>query len=199
MASGKFFSALRNAFSRAVHFESADDRARKGEVADAILEYSLKHVENADIDYAMRLKRVLMSTRTRHLDVLLEKNVAVVIDRRLSRVKPEGNEDYITGAFYDRADGRVATLWDDSGAKGGLFFGSETEHFGPVMLEKLAAELQAGKRGDLFAARYVYGDPVTMTVAVVTKWVQPHETGRVMERYPALKTPPSKPLPRPKF
>lgn len=199
MAPGKILSALRNAFSRAVHFESADDRARKGPVTDAILEHSLKHVENADIEYAMRLKRVLMSTRTRHLDVLLEKNVAVVIDRRLPGVKPEANEDQITGAFYDRADGRVATLWDDHGAKGGIFFGSEAAHFGPVMLEKLATELQAGRKGDLYAARYVYGDPVTMSVAVITKWVQPHETGKVMERYPALKTPPSKPLPKPKF
>ncbi|MEZ0223010.1 MAG: hypothetical protein ACAH83_00525 [Alphaproteobacteria bacterium] len=199
MAAGKFFSALRNAFSRAVHFENADDRARKGAVADAILEHSLKHVENADIDYAMRLRRVLMSTRTRHLEVLLEKNVAVVIDRRLSGLKAEGNEDHITGAFYDRADGRVATLWDDNGAKGGFFFGSEAAHFGPVMLEKLATELQAGKKGDLYAARYVYGDPITMSVAVMTKWVQPHETGKVMERYPALKAPPSKPLPPPKF
>ncbi|TAL39747.1 MAG: hypothetical protein EPN97_01955 [Alphaproteobacteria bacterium] len=190
----KIYSALRNAFSRAVHLESADDYARKGPVAAAIVEASLRHSSDASVDYGMRLHAILMRTRTRHLDTLLEKKVAIVLDARLSGIKPEGDEDYITGAYYDRPEGRIVTLWDDPGRKSGWFDG-ETSHYGPVMLEKLADALKAGAKGDLYATRYFVGDAVTMTMAIVNKWVTPESVDNAVKRYPDIRQPPLKNLP----
>lgn len=192
----RIFSALRNAFSRAVHLENADDYARKGAVADALLAISLRQADNPDVEYGIRLRQILMKTRTRHLDTLLEKKVAVVLDARLAGIKPEGDEDYITGAYYDRPAGRVATLWDDPGSKSG-WFGDEASHFGPVMLEKLAEELKAGATGDLYATRYFVGDAVTMTVATLNKWVTPQSAENAVARFPDIRQPPSRKPPRP--
>lgn len=192
----KISNALRDVFSHAVHLESAYDHARKGPVADAILAASLRHADDPDIEYAARLRRILMKTRTRHLDILHDREVAVVLDARLSGLKPEGDEDCITGAFYDRPDGRVAALWDDPSVRPG-WFGGDASLDASVMLEKLAGELQAGATGDLYATRYVYGDPVTMTVATLNKWVTPENLGKSVAKYPEIRQPPSRKPPRP--
>jgi hypothetical protein len=70
----KILSPLRNAFSYAAHLESAADHDRKPESVERL--FALSPVpEDADDGYALRLRKVLMKTRTKHLETLAREGV----------------------------------------------------------------------------------------------------------------------------
>lgn len=190
---------LRNAFSYAVHFESADDRDRKAGVAQKLIELSAPLATDTGADYEARLRGVLMDTRTKYLDKLVEKNVAVSLDKRINeQVYDEkmNNRFAIQGVFYPgpqgSATGGLAALWDEGSMK----------RSNAILLEKLGTLLSEGTpTAPVYG--YTYNDfaitpdgggaPITST-----EWnfANP-DASDAAKLNPALKNPPAKAGPAP--
>jgi hypothetical protein len=190
----KLLAPLRNAFSYAVHLESAADHARKLASVEKLLTHSLPGPEDADAAYETRLRKVLMKTRTQHLDTLDRHEVRVVLDRRLPRQRLAEKDQRIDGIFYDQPGAKIVALWDDGKILSGWSEGPGAN--GPTMLEKLAKCLDAGMTGDMFASRYTTAvHAVGMGAGVAgcvtyTDWMEARRfNAGAVNRNPGLRTP----------
>lgn len=112
----KFISGIKNAFSYAVHGETKDDRLRKAAVAQSVIDFSAPLVTEAGGED--RLRAVLMETRTKFLDDLVAKQIAVSLDGRLTPQTPAENDSALEGIFYPgpqgAAKGGIVALRDDA-------------------------------------------------------------------------------------
>jgi hypothetical protein len=194
MALGKkISSALRDLFCRAVYFESADDRDRKVEVAGQLIAFSAPFAGEGGADYDRRLQAVLMEVRTKFLDTLLEKEVAIALDPRLSQQKLDEKDYAVEGMFY---------AGPKEGAKGGLttFSGEwvtrEQQRRSGVLLEKLAEVLREGTpKVDLYAwtsfTIAMGGEGMAYPVCI-SSWSCEGGGDTALSKNPALRQPPSK-------
>jgi hypothetical protein len=190
----KLLSPFRNAFSYAVHLESADDHARKPEAAAKLLAASLPAPEGADAGYEARLTDVLMRTRTKHLDMLSASEVRVVLDTRLPQQKLEYGDRRIDGIFYDTPGAKMVALWDDGTAEKSSWLRETPAVHASTMLEKLAQALKDGIKGDMYASRFTTVDAAPgvgiASTLTLTEWKRPalFEPG-AMQKNPALREP----------
>lgn len=209
----KIVSAVRDAFNYAVHQESTADRARKAAVAEQLIDFS-KSVITGSGDYDDRLRKTLLKTRTKYLDTLLEKKVAVSLDERLAtqrvdRKAIETNADArqlghpadivcLAGAYYPGAEGGgLVSLWDNGKGpdRPTLFRNSN-------LLEDLAGKLQAGAA----PTENIYAYTVLIAIAgegMVA--ISPNTTWNDKQVSPShvtgskeMETPPAKPAAPPK-
>ena len=193
----KFLSPLRNAFSYAVHLESAADHARKDVPLEKLMAQSLPAPDGADADYAARLRRMLERTRTKHLETLVERGVRVVLDARLPQQRLSRGDRRIDGIFYDTPGAAVIAVWDE-GRKLSPWKDDTPASHGPTMLEKLAVCLKAGTTGTLYASRFTTVDaapgmgPLGHVTTTEWKTAAGFEPGAI-EKNPALREPLKRP------
>lgn len=191
MAFGKkITSALRNAFSYAVHLESANDHDRKLGIAEHMIEFSRPSATGEGAAYEDRLRAVLMQTRTQYLDTLAEKKVAVALDARLSSQKLDDKDCAVEGMFYAKPQ---------SGAEGGLVTLSDAcrdSRHNAILLEKLARVLREGDIAvDLHAwtSTHIAISPEGMgAVASISDWALQGGASAALAKNPALRQPPAK-------
>lgn len=197
----KISSTLRDAFSYAVYQESSADRTRKPVVIDAIIEKSAPFLDTSATGYEDRLRKVLNETRTKQLDVLLEKNVAVGLDTRFSAQQRETpNERVLEGAYYPAADGKPAilTLWDAGiDAKANLLLPSGAAQ-AAVFVEKLAGILKQGEpKETLYASRLTTIDAFSgvgmVGIVTTTEWETKAQLKETARKTAAVTTAPVKP------
>ena len=187
----KISSFFRDAFIRATRFESAADFDRKAEVMGKVLALSKAVTDTSG--YEDHLKEALKQTRTRYLDVLAEKQVAVALDKRLDVEQISEIPLSVEGMFYvgpqQAAQGGLVTLRDGTGEqarRNGLF------------LEKLAETIsEAMPVMDLNAYSYytvaMGGDGMACPITL-HKWaVEGEGASAALERHPELRKPPVKP------
>ncbi|HYD18747.1 MAG TPA: hypothetical protein VEF76_09740 [Patescibacteria group bacterium] len=200
--SSKFSHALKDAFSFAVHQESADDFARKPYVVAAIIENSKSVQNTASPGYEERLAGLLSQVRTKHLDVLQKKGVAVGLDKRFTEQAQERvNERAIEGAYYPAKDGEngVALLWDNGRQPKGGFFTQDAASYGVTFIEKLARRLSQGEPQEpLYASRLTTIDAAggmgLVAIVTSTDWETEKELGTAKTRAAAFTQRPAKPL-----
>jgi hypothetical protein len=188
----KISSFFRNAFIRATHFESAADFDRKDEAMARVLELSRAVTDTSAEGYEDRLRDVLKQTRSRYLDVLASKQVAVALDARLGQQKVTRHELTVEGMFYvgpqQAALGGLATLRDGTG---------ETLRRNSLFLEKLAEVLsEATPVMDLHAYSDVVvavaGDGMGCAVPI-NKWaVEGDGASKALAKNAELRKPPLK-------
>lgn len=201
----KIKSALKEAFSYVVHGESTKDHNRKPEIVDAIVRHTLAVADTGpvtlgDNNYENRLREVLMQTDTRDLETLRDRNIAIVLDRRLEGQKNGWFDKEMIGVYYNQGKGVVA-LWDSGKtSKDAGFFGRSAADHGHEMLEKLA---EMARDGDLdkqverfYAGRYTYA--YGKTYVTKTEWRSESDfDDSSIRKNPQLLTPPLKNNPQP--
>lgn len=197
----KISSTLRDAFSYAVYQESSADRTRKPVIVDAIIEKSAPFLDTSAAGYEDRLRKVLNETRTKQLDVLLEKNVAVGLDTRFGTQRQENaNDRLLEGAYYPAAEGKPAilTLWDAGiDAKANLFTPSGATQ-AANFVEKLAHMLKEGEpKETLYASRLTTVDAAggigMVAIVTTTEWQTKAELRETASKTAAVTQPPAKP------
>ncbi|MEZ0260460.1 MAG: hypothetical protein ACAH80_05585 [Alphaproteobacteria bacterium] len=191
----KISSFFRNAFIRATHFESAADFDRKDEVMGRVLALSKAVTDTSAEGYEDRLKETLKQTRTRHLDVLAEKQVAVALDNRFAKQQIDDREMSVDGMFYvgpqQAALGGLATLRDGKG---------EQARVNSIFLERLAEVLsEVTPVMDLHAYSFT---TVAMGGDGMACWVNNHKwavegegAAHALAQNPQLRKPPLKQAP----
>ena len=197
----KISSTLRDAFSYAVYQESSADRTRKPIIIDAIIEKSAPFLDTSATGYEDRLRKVLNETRTKQLDVLLEKNIAVGLDTRFSAQQRETpNDRVLEGAYYPAADGKPAilTLWDAGiDAKANLLLPSGAAQ-AAVFVEKLTGILKQGEpKETLYASRLTTIDAFSgvgmVGIVTTTEWETTAQLKETARKTAAVTTAPVKP------
>ena len=189
----KISSFFRDAFIRATHFESAADFDRKDAVMGKVLALSKAVTDTSGEGYEDHLKEALKQTRTRYLDVLADKQVAVALDKRLD-VQPISEIPLsVEGMYYvgpqQAAAGGLVTLRDGSG---------EQARRNGIFLEKLAETLSEGTPVmDLNAYSYytvaMGGDGMACPITL-HKWaVEGEGASASLAKHPELRKPPLKP------
>lgn len=198
MAFGKgIVSALRNAFSYAVHGETKDDRDRKAGVAQTLIEFSQPVTGQANED---DLRAAFMGTQTKALEALLGQKIAVGFDTRLAAQTLGPRDNAIEGIFYPAAQ---------SGAEGGLVSlrndgdKQELAKQNAALLERLVRLLK-----DVKPAVNVYAYTTTSVaiggegmaaVTQFTEWAsEGNDKAPAALKNPALKAPPVKAAGAPK-
>jgi hypothetical protein len=174
----KISSTLRDAFSYAVYQESSADRMRKPVIIDAIIEKSEAFLDTSAAGYETRLRKVLAETRTKQLDVLLEKNVAVGLDTRFNAQRQQNaNDRLLEGAYYPAADGKPAilTLWDNGIDQKANIITPSGATQAANFVEKLAQILREGEpKETLFASRLTTADAFSgvgmVAIVTTTEW-----------------------------
>lgn len=165
----KITSALKDAFSYVLHFESASDVERKPAVVEQLVNASAP--KDAEDDYKERLTRALSKVGTRHLDTLLAKNVAVTLDAALGGPLNADNPDItIDGKF---------TPPGKTGPAGGTLAVLDTPEFpeeASTAIEKFARilkkETPAGALYGLRSTAVAAGEGMVSSVSVV-EWLSP--------------------------
>lgn len=197
----KISSTLRDAFSYAVYQESSADRLRKAVIVDAIVEKSEAYFDTTAAGYEDRLRKVLNDTRTKQLDVLLEKNVAVGLDTRFNAQRQENaNDRLLEGAYYPAAGGKPAilALWDNGlDAKANLLTPSGATQ-AANFVEKLAHMLKAGEPAEtLYASRLTTVDAAggigLVAIVTTTEWETKAQLRETAKKTASVTQPPSKP------
>lgn len=197
----KISSTLRDAFSYAVYQESTADRTRKPVVIDAIVEKSAPFLDTAAAGYEDRLRKVLNETRTKQLDVLLEKNVAVGLDTRFNAQRRDApNDRLLEGAYYPATDGKPAilTLWDSGLDAKATFLSPGGATQAANFVEKLAHILKEGEpKETLYASRITTADAVggvgMVAIVTTTEWETKEQLGKVASKTATVTQPPAKP------
>lgn len=197
----KISSTLRDAFSYAVYQESSADRTRKPVIVDAIIEKSAPFLDTSAAGYEDRLRKVLSETRTKQLDVLLEKNVAVGLDTRFGTQQRETpNDRVLEGAYYPAAEGKPAilTLWDAGiDAKANFLLPSGAAQ-AAIFIEKLSGILKAGEPTEtLYASRLTTIDAFSgvgmVGIVTTTEWETKAQLKETAAKTAAVTQPPAKP------
>lgn len=174
----KITSALKDAFSYVLHFESADDVKRKPAVVEQLVDASAP--KDADDAYKGRLAKALSKIGTRHLDTLLAKNVAVSLDATLGGPLSADNPDItIDGKFSPPGK---------SGPAGGTLAVLDTPEFpeeAATAIEKFARMLKketpTGALYGLRSTAVAAGEGMVSTVSVV-EWIAPEADARAPKR-----------------
>lgn len=195
----KFISGIKNAFSYAIHGETKDDRDRKASVAQSVIDFSAPLVNEEGGEE--RLRAVLMQTRTKFLDDLVKKQIAVSLDTRLSKQTLGEDDPAIEGIYYPgpqgAAKGGIVALRDD--AKD-----TASARDNAVLLEKLSRLL-----ADVTPTINVYAYTTVGTpaiggegmayVPVLTEWASNgNEKAAAAVKNPGLSAPPVRaPEPKP--
>lgn len=197
----KISSTLRDAFSFAVYQENSSDHTRKPVVIDAIVEKSAPFLDTSAPGYEDRLRKVLAETRTKQLDVLLEKNVAVGLDTRFSaQQRTAPNDRLLEGAYYPAADGKPAilTLWDAGIDAKANFLTPSGATQAANFVEKLAHILKAGEPAEtLYASRLTTIDAAggigMVAIVTTTEWETKAQLKETASKTAAVTQPPAKP------
>jgi len=188
-------SKVKNAFSYAIHGESKDDRDRKAGVAQSVIEFSTPLVTEAGGEE--RLREVLMKTRTKFLDDLVKKQIAVSIDARLSTQTLGDRDAAIEGVFYPgpqgAAKGGIVALRDDKEDP-------DQPRQNAVLIEKLSKLLSDVTPNVNVYAYTSVGTPVIGAegmggyVPVLTEWASNgNDKAAAAVKNPGLTAPPVKP------
>ncbi len=197
----KISSKLRDAFSYAVYQESSDDRLRKSAVIDAIIEKSAPYLDTSAKGYETRLRKVLTETRTKNLDVLLEKNVAIGLDTRFGAQQREAaNDRLLEGAYYPAAEGKPAilALWDNGlDVKSSIVTPSGATQ-AANFVEKLSQILKAGEpKETLYASRLTTIDAAggmgMVAIITTTEWETKAQLRETASKTALVAQPPAKP------
>lgn len=174
----KITSALKDAFSYVLHFESASDVKRKPAVVEQLVNASA--AKDADESYKERLTKTLSKVGTRHLDTLLAKNVAVKLDAALGGPLSADNPDItIDGTF---------TPPGKTGPAGGTLAVLDAPAFpeeASIAIEKFARllkkETPAGALYGLRSTAVAAGEGMVSAVSVV-EWVAPEAEAHMPKR-----------------
>lgn len=175
-------NSLRNLFNHLTRGEGTEDIARKDEAIKSLLDYS-QLLTSATEEQRTKLTEMLKGVKTRDLDDLLLKGVAVGIDPRLE-LQPKGVR-HIDAVFYSLGD------------KGGLLALSPRGN--PVypdgntrdIVSSLASVLNAHRKdGEILYAAYTV-QAVGRAVAAGTWWYSP-EIAPIpyLAQHPELRKPP---------
>ncbi len=197
----KISATLRDAFSYAVYQESSDDRTRKPVIIDAIVEKSAPFLDTSAPGYEDRLRKVLNETRTKQLDVLLEKNVAVGLDTRFNAQRQQNaNDRLLEGAYYPAADGKPAilALWDNGLDVKANFITPSGATQAANFVEKLAHMLKAGEPAEtLYASRLTTIDAAggvgLVAIVTTTEWETKAQLREAANKTASVTTAPAKP------
>jgi len=191
----KISSFFRDAFIRATHFESAADFDRKDAVMGKVLALSKAVTDTSAEGYEDHLKEALKQTRTRYLDVLADKQVAVALDKRLATQQVADRETAVEGMYYlgpqQAAAGGLVTLRDGTG---------EQARRNSIFLEKLAEVLSVGTPVmDLNAYSYytiaMGGDGMACPITINNWAVEGEGATKALVKNAELRKPPLKPAP----
>lgn len=140
--------------------ESSADKARKPEVADAMVEQSVAACETGPVNgspeqYAQRLRNILMDTRTADMDLLRQNNITVCLDQRLANQNNGWLDRRMEGVFYNNGGkGSVLTLWDNG--KGPSFWSKDASDWGSRLIHNFAYEVRKGRIQSTDAHWYGY-------------------------------------------
>ncbi|MDI1227745.1 MAG: hypothetical protein PSY14_08680 [bacterium] len=195
-------STLRDAFSYAVHQENSSDYTRKSVVIDALIEKSAPFLDTSAAGYETRLRKVLAETRTKQLDVLLEKNVAIGLDSRFDTQRREAaNDRLLEGAYYPASEGKPAilTLWDNGlDVKASIITPSGATQ-AANFVENLAVILKAGEpKETLYASRLTTVDAAggigMVAIITTTEWETRAQLRETASKTAAVTQPPAKPV-----
>lgn len=152
---GKLVSGLKDAFSYVIHFESASDRARKGEAVDKL----------AGEGAPQQLRDALMKTRTKHLDTLLAKNVAVELDTLPVQPLAADTPDLtLEGRFRPAKDGALGGTLTISGTSSPQDMATAVEKFARLLRDETPKTELYGLRSTVFAAG---GEGMASAVSVI--------------------------------
>ncbi len=192
MAFGKgIVSALRNAFSYAVHGETKDDRDRKAGDAQTLIEFSQPVTGQAN---EADLRAAFMNTNTKALDTLLGKKIAIGFDERLAAQTLGPKDSAIEGIFYPAAqtgaEGGLVSLRNDGDKR-------DKAHENAAILEKLVRLLKEVKPAvNVYAyniTSVAIGGEGMAAVVNTTEWAsEGNDKAPAAIKNPALKTPPAK-------
>lgn len=172
----KIASVLKDAFSYALHFESANDVARKPAVVEQILGASAQSDDEKE-----RLGKVLSKVGTRHLDTLLANKVGISLDAGLGGpLSPDNPDLTVDGKF---------TPPGKTGPAGGSLAVADNPEFpeeAATAVEKFARLLKKGTpAATLYGLRSTVvaaaGEGMVSSVSVV-EWISPESDDRMPKR-----------------
>jgi hypothetical protein len=185
--------ALRNIFAALGLCDSTADLARKPRLVQQIVDHSLPHVNWVDDGYADRLRGHLDAAYTLTLDRLVANNVIVCLDKRMSRLDSDPWDARVDAAYYN-TDGRRIVSLPDTGMRDAPDI-SKTAINGP--LDAIATKMCTGNAP---LPSIMIGEDVGRAVVFCGLgesfvWRDARHFAGLMDRNPALKRPPVRPLP----
>jgi len=155
----KSLSHLARDFMAALGFmESTRDITRKPALIDKIVENAITVADlqtqyPQDVPYRTRLKAALNSAKASDLDVLIENNVTVCLDRRLSSDDGSRNPSDVWAVFFGSGDRNILSLYDNGkDPTHGRWSGNHIADRSRDAIENLAILLRQGKKPTTVAA-----------------------------------------------
>ena len=185
---------LRQIFSSIGVCDSDEDLARKPALIDRIVKYSMERTssQGADESYGQRLRLVLDTARRFQLESLIENDVTVSLDRRLSNLNGGFWAEPIYSVFYGRT--KTLSLYDNgkTPSETGLFRTQITAHSGNAIGDLVRIYLQHDDVPPL-----LLGKKFTTTYSSFFAWGDAWEFVDQIKQNPGLLVPPLKDAPRP--
>ena len=180
---------LRDFFAAIGFCESTEDLARKPELIDRVVEQSLRYADTQrhyeqDSTYEERLRQLLPNASSYSLDRLIEENVIVCLDQRLSRQNTGFWSTSIRAIFYNGDEQKVLSLRDNGMLNPG-FFDSDNLSYCSSIFNKTAEYILDRNNQSPVIAGYIAGSK-----SKYFTWDSGRGFKYEFERNPELREPP---------
>lgn len=180
---------LRDFFSKIGLCESTADLARKPQLIDNIVDYSLHYADQQthyeqDSTYEQRLRAVLPCASAYTLDKLIENNVIVCLDQRLGHQNIGFWSTEIRALFYNGDEHKVLSI-SDRGYLNPGFFGRDIRDRCSSIFNKAAYDI-IGKND----TKAIIGGYIAGSKSKYFTWNSRKDFNYEFERNPELREPP---------